>query len=707
MASFDEFRKNLEKTDSKEHDLLFKHVTGLVKISRGDMCKNFSTWDEHDLVFRSRRRPDKEDRQAAAEGKPIKMIVPLTFSQIMTFVAFSVMSITQNRRFFELEPTGTEDNPLEEPIELIVERDLRRNQWNAFLVQFFLDIGRFSLAAAEVCYSEETRWMRVEEEKPVDGGFGTERTETTNNFQEIPVFVGNRIYPVSPYRFLPDTRMPLSRYQQGEFCGSEDVFSLESLRGQENTMNLDKIPKFTEGGYANRRKISRVDLGPWETRENPNLGATSGDSFHDSSNFVTSGPVTVTKMVFDMRPCDLKDGETKVLGDEEHYVRYICWIGNDKTIIRFEEAYYLHGMFPYICGQYLADQHHLVNDGLAEICEQITNLVTWKLNAHVASIRSSIDGKIAVDPAGVDMRSLESRSPYILLKKNAGLTGVDRYLKQFQTVDTTMNVMKDVGDLDNLLEKITGWSGQMQGQYSQGRRSATQDRVVAQGASARGKTTLGGIWDTAFEPLGRQLITNNRQEMDKETFLRIMGKRTWPTNPGSQAVPNPATDVPEEVPFTDDEIFSLFKSDPVSLAMAEDFFVFDGTLPSEKAFLAQSLQEILSQIMANPQVASVLGFDSAAIRELFNQIYLLRGVTPARLPAPSKADMAQAAAALGQQQGGQQGPKPPNELISVKLADLVGSEREQALAMFGIKADQPAHEKLLKMQNPPPNSGGA
>jgi hypothetical protein len=185
--------------------------------------------------------------------------------------------------------------------------------------------------------------------------------------------------------------------------------------------------------------------------------------------------------------------------------------------------------------------------------------------------------------------------------------------------------MSDVDALKSLLEAVTGNSAQMQGQYSQGRRSATQDRVVAQGAGARGKTTLGSIWDTAFEPLGKQLIANNRQEMDLETFSRILGRRDFGINPDTQ------------LPFTIEEIFVLFKSDPVGIATSEDFFVFDGTLPSEKAFLAQSLQEMLMTIMTNPQVAMILGFGPAQVKELFNQIYLLRGVTPARLPAPTQA----------------------------------------------------------------------
>jgi hypothetical protein len=90
---------------------------------------------------------------------------------------------------------------------------------------------------------------------------------------------------------------------------------------------------------------------------------------------------------------------------------------------------------------------------------------------------------------------------------------------------------------------------------------------------------------------------------------------------------------PIPTPYTTEEIFTMFKSTPEDLVASEDFFVFDGTLPSEKAYLAQSLQEIFTAIVSNPMVAQTLGIGPDFIKELFNQMYLLRGVTPARLPA--------------------------------------------------------------------------
>lgn len=702
--AFNTFKEKLKEPTSPEHSALLAHVKGLIERSRSDMAKNYSRWDEHDAVFRSRRPVDKEDANALSKGQPKKLIVPLTFSQIMTFAAFAIMSITQNMRFFELEPTGTEDNPLTEPLELILERDLRRNTWNTFLLKFFMDIGRFHIAAAEVCYAEEVEYMRVEREVTTESAFGASQASKTYNLEPIPTFVGNKVYPISPYHFFPDTSLPLSRYQEGEFCGSEDIFQLSALEAQEGTFNLDKIPKFSAETYKKRLENSRIgELGPPDEKTNPNLLGYGTDSGKSGKTMVESGPVATTKCVFKLNPkrFSARNPQCEPLGDEDFTVRYICWYGNDGTIIRFEEAYYLHCQFPYISGQYIPD----TDQSLADICEEITNLITWKINAHVASTRNSVQSKFIIDPAGVDTKNLDSTNPFIYLKKNAALTDVRRYITQFKTEDVTANVMSDVSALKDLNEGITGNSAQMQGQYSQGRRSATQDRVVAQGAGARGKVLLGSIWDSAFEKLGKQLIANNRQEMDLETFVAIVGQRDWPTNPATQ----PTLEViqqyaqqgqppPPARPFTTEEIFALFKADPVSIAQSEDFFVFDGTLPSEKAFLAQSLQEILMSLLQNPEVMQILGYGPDQMRDLFEQVYVLRGVTPARLPKGS--------AQPPLPQDNANAPKPPSESISIKLADLSGEERVQALAMFGIKADNAAHEKQLRLENTPAKKPG-
>ena len=59
-----------------------------------------------------------------------------------------------------------------------------------------------------------------------------------------------------------------------------------------------------------------------------------------------------------------------------------------------------------------------VGKGLAGVIDYLQSTVTWFINSHIASVRRTIDSKFIYDPAGIDPKSLEARTPYIALKKN-------------------------------------------------------------------------------------------------------------------------------------------------------------------------------------------------------------------------------------------------------------------------------------------------
>lgn len=63
-----------------------------------------------------------------------------------------------------------------------------------------------------------------------------------------------------------------------------------------------------------------------------------------------------------------------------------------------------------------------------------------------------------------------------------------------------------------------------------------------------------------------------------------------------------------------------------------DFEIFDGTLPSEKQYIRQTLEEAMQALMAQPELALMLGFD---LRGIFLEIMELGGVrNPERFRLP-------------------------------------------------------------------------
>lgn len=639
---------DFNSNDNVYHSYLRDFCKKYVKRSREHMSNNYDAWDYNDLIFRSKRKLDKEDRAAMLKGNTAKMILPLTFSQVITFASFCIATLQQNQRFFQLDPLGSEEQPLDEPLEIILQRDLAKNKFTAFLCQFFIDIGRFSMGVGEVSYEEHFRWMNLTTQEPAVGPMGQPTTVAKTGLQAVPVFNGNVIRSVSPYRFFPDLDFPLSRYQEGKFCFSEEIVALTTLRGwadQMDLFNLDFIPKMGVTEMEDRKRISRIDEIP--VRQNSNMGS---ENQINTDAFTRSGNVVLTKGVVEILHSDFKpDGEAQILGSENLPVRYIVWYANDKTVIRFAEATFLHGQYPYFMSQYLNDQHKIVPEGLADLCDQLQEYSTWILNSHKAAQAQALESKWVVDPSGVDVKMLESRSPYIYMKRDAAGQDVNRYLKQFKTEDVTQNAFSDIEAAKDMLDAVTGISPFMQGQSSPGRRSSLQDNVVTQGGASRGKFHLSQIWATGFADLGKQLIANNRQEMNVETFMRILGP-----NPSGIMV-DPATNMP----YPPEQLFAMFQSDPFDIAAAEHFFVWDATLPSERQYLAQSLQEIFIELMQNPALPQLIGYGPTQMRDLFAEIFLLRGVPSSRLPAPLQPQMQGIPGQQPQQSGAPAGTPPP------------------------------------------------
>jgi class 3 adenylate cyclase len=120
------------------------------------------------------------------------------------------------------------------------------------------------------------------------------------------------------------------------------------------------------------------------------------------------------------------------------------------------------------------------------------------------------------------------------------------------------------------------------------------------------KTTAVVLWETLYAPLGSKLLFNY-QNLSLEEFQRIVGRAA------------------------DQARLDAMKETIGDGAMLE---FFDGTAPSEKGYIAQSMQDLLLGLLENPQAAMMLSQEP--FRSLVVEIADLRGIrSPERfLPPP-------------------------------------------------------------------------
>lgn len=680
--------KELEKEEPSEfHKELLDHAKSLVKMSRSKISDNFTTWDMQDQVFRGERYPDVEDARQATKGKPVKMIVPNTFAQVMTFTSFLFLLFKQNRTFFELIPTGDEDyGDKQKDCELALERDLRYNQFSTVLFQLLLDVGRYGTGITESCWTRDIVHAYVPQQPTTIEYSGTQvESRGGSEWQEYTKFEGNLIRSVSPYRWYPDTRFPLVDFQRGEFCASEEEYSISQLRQLEKSgevAGVEHISEFTPELYKLRGSDSRFSFDV-VTDVKRTAGVLWKPGQSEGTVIVTKCQIKLVPSKFTIGPSDRK------LGPEEFPVLYHLWYANDSRVIRCEPSYYWHNMFSWTLGQFTPDMQHTVTLGLADLIYRLQDVISWHINSRITDVRRNLRGRLIVDPGGIETSSLDGDGD-VYLRSNVSKAGVDRFVKQLDMRDVTQAHLSDADTLGKIMQVVTGVNDNIMGQYNQGRRSAQEARTVLSGAAGRMKLHGFLIWEKALAPLGKMCLSNLRQSLSFEPFARLIGGR------------------PEEIQAR----YTAFQGTPEEIICGDDYFTFDSTLQSEKGFMAQSLQDLLSVILQSDPVSAARIAQDINPSKIVDEIQYLRG--SGNIKRFRYTPEEQAAIAQEQERRMQVEEEKVRSRPNISLAGKLTPDQEAAAASFalGIPAQpglsQDGGEKIMQERaKPKPSPNGA
>lgn len=570
----------------EQDDLLSELRTDCIrdlKRSRSKMSRYYADWDYALETYQQIRDDDSTDIKARKKREPAKQTIPLSYAQVNTFVTYLTMLYTQNQRFFEYQPTGTEDFDIREECEKIIEREVRNGFSTPILVQFLLDIARFNLGVLKPSWQVRTTTITPDASAL---SFSTLFSETaglqlvqqTNEEIEVIVKEGTVVDNVSPYNFFPDTRLPMTRWHEGSFAADETVHHIREVK------KMDGVE-----GAGELSSIGRVEL---EGR-----GTTRLEGLDKESKKEDDFMVVVTEMQRWLVPTDYELSESK---EEELWV---IRIGNDQRVLSARKMEDANMGFTYKVAQMAPDQHSKLSDSLSSLIDRLQETVTWLMNTRVEAVKNNIEKQLVVHSQYVELEDLQTRSPFIRMKKNTPIMGgLDNFIQQLKTNDPTVTHIQDADTLMKMMYQVSGVNENAMGSFTGGRRSATEARNVQAGSASRMKLIGSTVYQMALSPLGKQLLVNARQWMSEETFFKILGE--------------------DEDTYAAWQVFH--KDAWWELIGSEDFFVFDSTSASEKTFVAQSLQELAIALMGNPEVLAAIDIDLVKVIE---RIQELRGVT--------------------------------------------------------------------------------
>jgi hypothetical protein len=291
------------------------------------------------------------------------------------------------------------------------------------------------------------------------------------------------------------------------------------------------------------------------------------------------------------------------LSDSNEDELWMIRIGNDQRILSAEKLEDANMGFTYKLAQMAPDEHSKLSDSLVALIDRLQETVTWLMNTRIEAVKNNIEKQLVVHSQYVELEDLQTRSPFIRMKKNTPIMGgLDNFIQQLKTNDPTVTHIQDADTLMKMMYQVSGVNENAMGGFHGGRRSATEARNVQAGSAARMKLIATNIFQSAISPLGKQLLINARQWMSEETFFKILGEDEDTYNAWQ----------------------SFHKDAWWELVGSEDFFVFDATSASEKTFVAQSLQELAIALMSNPEMLAATNIDLVKVIE---RIQELRGVT--------------------------------------------------------------------------------
>lgn len=583
-----------QKTHPKEMEELLSRCKGLVGMSRNVMRDFYPVWDRNEAVYRGERVLDNSDRQAVKKNEPAKVYVPMTHTQIQTFVSFMVMVLTQRDYFYELSGSGPEDEKAAKLGQATIQRDLEYNKFTGILLpQFGVDVAVKGLGIFKTDWLRET--VPVEQQVP-DPDFQPNpnlpnQTQPPMITQYVPKtkYLGNRITVISPYRWFPDTRIPLTRYRYGEFCADEIEYSMGELKSFEEqglVAGLKDIPRIQDTAFSDRR-FDVMSRDGSNTNWDPAINSPLNPK--DSSRYVL-----ITEVQLKCNPSKTKISENEVIDPAiDAEVVVIIWIANDGRIIRIQDSGYQHNEFLYDAAQFFNDQSRVINPGLAELIAPMQDILDWLMNSRVTNVRKVIQNQLVVDSRFINMEDLKQRNPVIRVKGTPDGLSIDQYIKQLNVQDVTLSHLTDMNVVGGMVKETTGLQENLLGQYAEGRRSAREASNVNANAAARVMLPIKGLWQGALLPLGRKLLCNLQQGLDVDQLVSVVGVQKVLADPQAVAA---------FIPVNKSMLVGNY-----------DFLVFDATLPSQRMAIAAALAQAGDVLMKNPSAVLALGIDPKLI----------------------------------------------------------------------------------------------
>lgn len=562
-----------------EGDLHRRLISGVK--DRKDFSKkkmeNFKRqWDRADDSMKA-YIPTKEIdrlRQAKKEYEGIvdyvTLEVPYTYAVVMTMHTYMTSSMLGRSPMYQFTARHGAGQDAVMAVEAVMDYQQKSGYHLPPLYNWLYDLCRYAFGVVGMYWDvEQIVSSKIVNQKPTIGGFevpwGTARPTTVTEI--LQGFEGNRLFNVRPHDFFPDPRVPLWRFQDGEFVIRKTTESYHDIINTEHMMpkyytNLDKLPalqsKGGKGWYGDTGS-PRIEL-PFAPGEG---GRVPGPGFFNIDD-------AYIKLI------------PKLWGlSDSNRVEIWCFqVAEEEVVISAKPLGAYHNKFPYAVMEGNFGSEEFAKIGTVELIRPMTDILSWLINSHFYNVRKVLNNQLVFDPSRVVVKDLtKSGQRLIRLKPGAYGSDVRMAVHQLQMVDVTQNNLRDANIVEQMIQRTSAVVDNVMGLQQQGgRRSATESRSMTNFATNRLETPIRYNCALGLDPLCQMMLSNTQQYMSQGRKFAVAGNTLQTAG-------------------------TFLMADAQTIAGQYDFVAVDGTAPIDRIAQANLWKELMGQMARVPEVA--------------------------------------------------------------------------------------------------------
>lgn len=538
----------------------------------------------------------RKDKRKGGQTEYTTISIPYSYAMLLTAHTYYTSVFLARDPIFQMKGRHGESQTAETAIESLLDYQLQAGGGMPALFVWLMDVGKYSHGVLGHYWDKEefTLTKLVDQPKSFLGMPIPGTSEKVQKSETVTGFEGNRLYNIRPADFLSDPRVPLFRFQEGEFCIVFDKvgwvkIAAKAARGQ--YYNLKMLKEGAKGGTLDSRSGS--------------LGHDSNLPGEDLSFYKLEGdhPSTVDLEEFhwDVIPSELG------LGSSNRPEKWVFTIANEAVVMSAQPLGLAHNKYPFDVIPFEVEGYNVFNRSMLEVLDPLNKTMEWLFNSHFYNVRAALNNMFLVDPSKVHVRDMENPEPGKLIRLKPAAYGQDvrTLMTQFPVQDITRSNLSDSEMVGQLAQRITGVSDNVMGAVNAGgRKTATEVRSSTSFGINRLKTNCEWFSNVGFSPLANKLTMSTQQLYTGEQKFRIIG---------------------DQAMWAD----QYMEVNPGMIAGMYDFVPVDGTMPVDRFAQVNLWQQLMASMSKVP--GALQGYDLTKIFAFVAQLGGLKNINKFRI----------------------------------------------------------------------------